>query len=123
MKCSAFFYSGLIPPSDVGAARVPQSLPLQAPAADKVSPSQYEAIAVLDFEENEEEKWAGIKFFCLGRYCIVKYAHLSIEKGLEHAPFVVLVYFFSSFEHAKKPADMGPNNTKNSSLKVCFPNI
>jgi hypothetical protein len=69
-----FFYSGLIPPSDVGAARVPQSLPLQAPAADEVSPSRYEAIAVLDFEENEEEKWAGIKFFCLGRYFSVKYS-------------------------------------------------
>jgi hypothetical protein len=44
----------------------------------------------------------------------------SIEIGLEHAPFVVLVYFFSSFEHAKNLVIMGPNNTKNSSLKCDF---
>ncbi len=38
-----------------------------------------------------------------------------IEIGLEHAPLV-----FSSFEHAKKLLIMGPNNTKNSSLKCDF---
>jgi hypothetical protein len=40
-----------------------------------------------------------------------------IEKGLEPSRFVLLVYFFSSFEHAKKLLIMGPNNTKNSSIK------
>jgi hypothetical protein len=34
-----------------------------------------------------------------------KYAW-PIEIGLEHAPFVVLI-FFSSFKYAKKPADYG----------------
>ncbi len=43
-----------------------------------------------------------------------------IEIGLEHARFVVLVYFFSSFEHAKNLLIMGPNNTKNSSFKCDF---
>ncbi len=43
-----------------------------------------------------------------------------LEIGLEHAPFVVLVYFFPSFEHAKNLLVMGPNNTKNSSLKCDF---
>jgi hypothetical protein len=32
----------------------------------------------------------------------------SIEITLERADFVVFVYFYSSFEHAKKPADYGP---------------
>ncbi len=35
----------------------------------------------------------------------------NIEIGLEQAPF------FSSFEHVKSLLIMGPNNTKNSSLK------
>ncbi len=43
----------------------------------------------------------------------------AIEMGLEHAPLVVLVYF-SSFEHAKNLLIMGPNNTKISSLKCDF---
>ena len=43
---------------------------------------------------------------------------VSIEIGLEHTPFVVL--FFSSFEHAKNILIIGPNNTKNSSLKCDF---
>ncbi len=46
--------------------------------------------------------------------------YVTIEIGLEHAPFVVLVYFFSSFEHAKNLLIMCPNNTKNSSLKCDF---
>ncbi len=45
---------------------------------------------------------------------------LYIEIGLEQAPFVVFVYFFSSFEHAKNLLIMGPNNTKNSSKSVIF---
>ncbi len=44
----------------------------------------------------------------------------SIEIGLERAPFVVFVYFFSSFEHAKNLLIMGPNSTKNSSKCVIF---
>jgi hypothetical protein len=44
----------------------------------------------------------------------------TIEIGLEHTPFVVLVIFFSSFEYAKNLLLMGPNNTKNSSLKCDF---
>ncbi len=43
-----------------------------------------------------------------------------IEIGLERAPFVVFVYFFPSFEHAKNLLIMGPNNTKNSSKSVIF---
>jgi hypothetical protein len=43
-----------------------------------------------------------------------------IKIGLEHAHFVVLVNFFSSFETYKKLLIMGPNNTKNSSLKCDF---
>ncbi len=43
-----------------------------------------------------------------------------VEIGLEHAPFVVLVNFFSSFENAKNLLIMGPNNTKNSSFKCDF---
>jgi hypothetical protein len=42
---------------------------------------------------------------------------LTIEIALEQAPFVVLVYFSPSFEHSKNLPIMGPNNTKNSSLK------
>jgi hypothetical protein len=38
---------------------------------------------------------------------------------IEHTPFVVL-FIFSSFEHVKKLLIMGPNNTKNSSLKCDF---
>jgi len=38
------------------------------------------------------------------RFSPVRYTEL----GLEQAPFVVLVYFSSSFEHAKKPAYYGP---------------
>ncbi len=43
-----------------------------------------------------------------------------IEIGLEHAPFIVLVYFFSLFEHSKNLLIMGPTYTKNSSLKCDF---
>ena len=43
-----------------------------------------------------------------------------IEIGLELAPFVVFVYFFSSFEDVKSLLILGPNNTKNSSLKCEF---
>ncbi len=43
----------------------------------------------------------------------------TIEIGLEHAPFVVLVYFFLIWT-CKKPADYGPQHTKNSSLKCDF---
>ncbi len=39
----------------------------------------------------------------------------TIEIGLEQTPFVF--NFFSSFEHVKSLLIMGPNNTKNSSLK------
>ncbi len=41
---------------------------------------------------------------------------LTIEIGLEQAPFI----FFSAFEHVKSLLIMGPNNTKNSSLKCDF---
>ena len=37
---------------------------------------------------------------------------IIIEIGLERAPFVVFVNFFSSFEHVKNLLIMGPNNTK-----------
>ncbi len=33
---------------------------------------------------------------------------------------VVFVYFFSSFEHVKSLLIMGPNDTKNSSVKCDF---
>jgi hypothetical protein len=42
----------------------------------------------------------------------------GIEIGLEQAPFVL--FFFSSFEHVKSLQIMGPNNTKNPSLKGDF---
>jgi hypothetical protein len=45
---------------------------------------------------------------------------LAIEIGLEQAPFVYFILFFSSFEHVKSLPIMGPNNTKNSSLKCDF---
>ncbi len=47
----------------------------------------------------------------------------GIEIGLEHARSVVLVNFFSSFEHAKNLLIMGPSNTKNCSLKCDFSHI
>jgi hypothetical protein len=43
-----------------------------------------------------------------------------IEIGLEQAPFVFFNLFFSTFEHVKIQLIMGPNNTKNSSLKCDF---
>jgi hypothetical protein len=43
-----------------------------------------------------------------------------IEIGLEQAPFVFFNLFFSAFEHVKSLLIMGPNNTKNSSLKSDF---
>jgi hypothetical protein len=45
---------------------------------------------------------------------------LNIEIGLEQAPFVFFILFFSSFEHVKSLLIMGPYNTKNSSLKCDF---
>jgi hypothetical protein len=42
----------------------------------------------------------------------------SIEIGLERDHFIVLV--FSSFEDAKNLLIMGPNKTKNCSLKCDF---
>jgi len=45
---------------------------------------------------------------------------VTIEIGLEPAPFVVFVYFFPSFEHAKNLPIMGPNNTKKSHQKCDF---
>jgi hypothetical protein len=44
----------------------------------------------------------------------------TIEIGLEQAPFVFFNLFFSAFEHVKSLLIMGPNNTKNSSLKCDF---
>jgi hypothetical protein len=44
----------------------------------------------------------------------------AIEIGLEQAPFVFFILFSSSFEHVKSLLIMGPNNTKNSSLKCDF---
>jgi hypothetical protein len=41
----------------------------------------------------------------------------SIEIGLEQAPFL---NFFFAFEHVKSLLIMGPNNTKNLSLKCDF---
>jgi hypothetical protein len=43
----------------------------------------------------------------------------NIEIGLERAPFVVLVYFFPHL-NMQKPANYGPNDTKNSSKSVIF---
>jgi len=48
---------------------------------------------------------------------------LVIEIGLEQAPFVFLNLFYSAFEHVKSLLIMGPNNTKNSSLKCDFHTI
>ncbi len=45
---------------------------------------------------------------------------ITKEIGLEHARFVVLVYFFSSFEHAKNLLIMGSNSTKKCSFKCEF---
>jgi hypothetical protein len=45
---------------------------------------------------------------------------MTIEIGLEQAPFVFFNLFFSAFEHAKSRLIRGPNNTKNSSLKCDF---
>jgi hypothetical protein len=42
---------------------------------------------------------------------LTQVSHPSIEIELEQAPF------FSSFEHVKSLLIIGPNNTKNSSLK------
>jgi hypothetical protein len=47
---------------------------------------------------------------CLHSLCV-------IEIGLEQAPFVLFYLIFSSFEHVKSLLIIGPNNTKNSSLK------
>jgi hypothetical protein len=44
---------------------------------------------------------------------------VAIEIGLEQAPFVFF-NFFSAFEHVKSLLIMGPNNTKNSSVKCDF---
>ncbi len=44
----------------------------------------------------------------------------TIEIGLEQAPFLYFILFFSPFEHVKSLLIMGPNNTKNSSLKCDF---
>jgi hypothetical protein len=44
----------------------------------------------------------------------------TIEIGLEQAPFVFLNKFYPPFEHVKSLLIMGPNNTKNSSLKCDF---
>ncbi len=44
----------------------------------------------------------------------------TIEIGLEQAPFVYFILFFSAFEHVKSLLIMGPNNTENSSLKCDF---
>ncbi len=45
---------------------------------------------------------------------------VTIEIGLQHAPFVALVYFFPHLNMQKNLLIMGPNNTKNSSLSVIF---
>jgi hypothetical protein len=47
-------------------------------------------------------------------------SHIDIEIGLEQAPTVFLFNFFSSFEHVKSLVIMGPNYTKNSSVKCDF---
>jgi hypothetical protein len=44
----------------------------------------------------------------------------TIEIGLEHACFVVLVYFFPHLNNENKQLIMGPNNTKNCSLNCDF---
>jgi hypothetical protein len=52
---------------------------------------------------------------------VMSQADACIEIGLEQAPFVaVFLIFFSAFEHVKSLLIMGPNNTKNSSLKCDF---
>ncbi len=43
----------------------------------------------------------------------------DIEIGLEQVP-LLLLFIFSSFEHAKNLLIMGPNNTKNSSKSLIF---
>jgi hypothetical protein len=45
---------------------------------------------------------------------------VTIEIGLEQAPFAFFNLFFSAFEHFKSLLIMGPNYTKNSSLKCDF---
>ncbi len=45
---------------------------------------------------------------------------MTIEIGLEQAPFVFFILFFSSFEQVKSLLIMDPNDTKNSSLKCDF---
>jgi hypothetical protein len=55
-----------------------------------------------------------------GTNTLACFAAVAIEIGLEHTPFVVLVNFFSSFEHAKNLLIMAPNNIKNCSLKCDF---
>ncbi len=44
----------------------------------------------------------------------------SIEIGLERAPIVVFVHFSPSFEHAKKPADYGPQQHQKLIKKCDF---
>jgi hypothetical protein len=44
----------------------------------------------------------------------------TIEIGLGHACFVISAYFPPSFEHVKNLLIMGPNKTKNCSLKCDF---
>ncbi len=56
----------------------------------------------------------------LGHFELVRLLQEPIEIGLEQAPFVFCFKFFSSFEHVKSLLIMGPNNTKNSSLKCDF---
>jgi hypothetical protein len=63
-----------------------------------------------------EQNWSKIKDF-FGKKLFQSFNYPpppSIEIGLEQAPF------FSSFEHVKSLLIMGPNNTKNPSLKSEF---
>jgi hypothetical protein len=50
----------------------------------------------------------------------IKLFVVIIETGLEHAPFVVLVFFFPHLNMQKHLLIMGHNNTKISSLKCDF---
>ncbi len=50
---------------------------------------------------------------------LTRHSGLPLEIGLEHAHFVVLVYFFLIWT-CKNLLIMGPNNTKNCSLECDF---
>jgi len=55
-----------------------------------------------------------------GKSCILTQSNLIHRDRTKAVPFVFFILFFSSFEHVQSLLIMGPNNTKNSSLKCDF---